>query len=450
MMGGPGRSPRYPRLCGCLAVLGMLVALPLGATDWPQWRGPSGTGVSPDGDLPLHWDEGTIAWTVDLGGSGVSSPIVAKGRIIVTSQKGVGSRKPGRHPLLARNDPEVAKSEKTLASSAAGSDDVFLVEAFSPTEGRLLWRYELPAGDELPLVHQKHNLASPSSVFDGETIFAWFGTGLLVALTLEGELLWQRHLGKENGAFELDWGHASSPAVSDDFVFLVCYHDRTSYILAVDKKTGVDRWRIDRSADVRTYSTPILVEGPRGDELVVNSTEGLHAYDPGSGTLLWYADGPHRFGVGVPSFTDGLIYANRGYRSGPYLAIRPGGRGDVSATHVKWRVATGAPYVSSLLVYQGLIFLAGDSGIITCVDAETGEKLWQERTGAIFSASPVAGDNKVYFAAESGETFVYAPERSPRVLARNSIDGRIVASPAIADGRIYLRTDSRLIAVGGR
>ncbi|HVR28763.1 MAG TPA: PQQ-binding-like beta-propeller repeat protein, partial [Thermoanaerobaculia bacterium] len=135
---------------------------------------------------------------------------------------------------------------------------------------------------------------------------------------------------------------------------------------------------------------------------------------------------------------------------GPYFAVRPGARGggDVSATRVVWKSDTGAPYVSSMLLYQGLLFMGGDTGIVTCVDAATGEKLWQERTGAIFSASPVAGDGKVYFASETGETFVYAPEREPRLIARNRIDGRIVASPAIAGGRLYLRTDDRLIAIG--
>ena len=425
-----------------------MVTGPLSAADWPQWRGPQGTGVSEEGELPLVWSVDNLAWSASLGGSGVSSPVVSQGRVVVTSQRGAGVRKPGSHPLLARNDPEVAKGERALVGASAPGSVVFLVETFAVKDGRRSWSYELAAVGALPLVHEKHNLASPSPVVDEEAIYAWFGTGQLVALSLEGQLLWQRHLGEEYGAFELDWGHGSSPAVSDDLIFLVCYHDRSSYLLAIDKKTGVDRWRTVRPDEVRTYSTPVLVSAPGGDELVVNSTEGLHSFDPNTGELLWFADGSHRFGVGVPSFTEGLIYSNRGYRSGPYLAMRPGGRGDVSGSHVLWRVATGAPYVSSLLVYRGLVFMAGDSGIITCVDASNGEKLWQERTGTIFSASPVAGAGRVYFAAESGETFVYAPERSPRLLARNSVNEHIVASPAIADGRIYLRADSRLLAVG--
>ncbi|MEE2778066.1 MAG: PQQ-binding-like beta-propeller repeat protein [Acidobacteriota bacterium] len=430
-----------------LVALALLAGAPLAAADWPQWRGPAGAGVSPDSELPLRWSEGDAAWATRLGGSGVSSPVVGRGRVIVTSQLGAGARKPGRHPQLARNDPEVAENEQPLLGSRSGEGATFLVEAFSPDTGERLWRHELKAEGELPLVHEKHNLASPSAVIDDEAIYAWFGTGQLVALSHAGELLWRRHLGRELGPFELDWGHASSPAVGGELLYLVCFHDRSSTLLALDKHTGRDSWRVQRPAEVRTYSTPTLIEPTSGAELVVNSTEGLHAYAPDSGDLLWHADGEHRFGVGVPSYVDGVLYANRGYRSGPYMAMLPGGRGDVSQSHVRWRVATGAPYVSSLLVYRGLIFLAGDSGIITCADAETGEKLWQERTGAIFSASPVAGDGKVYFAAESGETFVYAPERSPRRLATNSLDGRIVASPAIANDRIFLRTDDRLVAV---
>jgi outer membrane protein assembly factor BamB len=144
-----------------------------------------------------------------------------------------------------------------------------------------------------------------------------------------------------------------------------------------------------------------------------------------------------------------VLYASRGYRSGPYLAIRPGGRGDVSATHVKWQVPTGAPYISSLLYYEGLVYMANDAGVVTCVDAATGAKVWQERTGGIFSASPVAGDGKVYLMSETGETIVFHAGREPRILARNRIDGRIVASPAIAGGRLYVRADDRLIAIGG-
>jgi outer membrane protein assembly factor BamB len=421
----------------------------LAAENWPQWRGPLGTGVSPEKDLPARWAPDTVAWKTALGGSGVSSPVVWGERVFVTSQRGRGQRKEGSHPRLARDEPAAAAAEKALRTADEGeAGTVFVVEAFHRSDGRRLWEHRLAAEGELSPVHEKHNLASPSAVTDGERVYAWFGTGQVVALTMEGKPVWQRHLGKEIGPFHINWGHGSSPALHGDLLFLLCYHEPASYLLAVDKATGKTRWKTDRGKDIRSYSTPVVVPGPSGDELVVNSTEGIHAYEPATGKLLWHVGGTHNFGIPVPSFQDGVIYASRGYRSGPYMALRPGGRGDVTATHVKWQVPTGAPYISSLLPYQGLVYMASDSGVVTCLDAASGAKVWQERTGGIFSASPVAGDGKVYFASETGEVLVFQAGREPRLLERNRVEGRLVASPAIAEGRIYLRTDDSLIAIG--
>ncbi|MDX1383521.1 MAG: PQQ-binding-like beta-propeller repeat protein, partial [Thermoanaerobaculia bacterium] len=220
-MTNPAGSVRQAALLSW-ALIASLASAPLAAADWPWWRGPLGTGVSPEQALPLQWSEATLGWTVDLGGRGVSSPVVARGLVIVTSQQGVGARKPGVHPLLARLDPEVAEGERALGGGTAAEETgagaglegevVFLVEAFAAGDGRLQWRFELPAVGELPEVHEKHNLASPSPVVDGDTVYAWFGTGQLVALDLEGRLRWQRHLGEDVAPFEIDWGHGSSPA----------------------------------------------------------------------------------------------------------------------------------------------------------------------------------------------------------------------------------------------
>ena len=430
---------------------GVLSAAALRANDWPQWRGPLGTGVADEEGLPVEWTEASLAWSAPLAGTGVSSPVVSRERIFVTSQAGGDTRRPGSHPQLAREDPEVARAERALTQPTAGEAIEFVVEAFHGTDGRRIWQRRVPAAGTLPAVHEKHNLATPSPVTDGETVWAWFGTGQIVALAAaDGSVRWQRHLGEQIGPFEIDWGHGSSPGLHRGVLYLVCFHDSRSTLLAIDAKSGETRWQANRPAGVRSYSTPIVVAGPEREELVVNSTEGLHAFELSTGELLWHADGEHRFGVGVPSYVDGVLYATRGYRSGPYLALRPGGSGDVSATHTLWRVATGAPYVSSLLVYRGLIFLASDHGVVTAVDAATGETVWRERTGGIFSASPVAGDGKVYLVSETGAVFVYAAEREPKLLARNQIDGRIVASPALAEGRLYLRADDRLVAIGSR
>jgi outer membrane protein assembly factor BamB len=418
--------------------------------DWPQWRGLSGNGVSTETGLPVRWTKDDVAWKTPLTGLGVSSPIVWRDRVFITSQVGPGELRPGSHPTLARG-PEAA-SEKPLGKgvTSAGKQTFFLVEAFSRADGRRLWEYRIPAEGPLIPVHQKHNLASPSPVTDGELVYAWFGNGQIVALSLDGKLAWQRHLGREISPFDIEWGHGSSPTLYRDTLILLCDHIPASYLLAVDKKTGKDKWKVDRGKGVRSYSTPAVVRGPSGDELIVNASERIDAYDPATGKHLWYTGEPNRFPIPVPSSENGILYASRGYRSGPFMAIRLGGKGDITSTHVQWSVPTGAPYISSLVLYQGLIYMANDAGVASCFDAKTGEKVWQARTEGIFSASPVAGDGKVYLVSETGEIIVLKAGREYAVLARNDLGERLVASPAISGGQLFVRTDGFIFCLGKR
>ena len=429
-----------------------LVSLPLiaaGAEDWPNWRGPAGNGVSPETGLPVEWSENeNIAWRAALSGHGLSSPIAIGDQIFVTSQVGRGAVRDGNHPTLGRG----GELPEEQSMSGAGADVVFLVESYHRADGRRLWQYRLPAepsSETLPEVHRKTNLANPSPAADGERVYAWFGTGQLVALDLDGELVWERHLGTDYGAFEITWGHSSSPTVYGDSLILLCDHEPASYLLALDARTGKERWKADRGRGLRSYSTPTVVSGPNGDELIVNSSERLEGYDPRTGERLWHYVESNRFPIPVPSFADGVIYTSRGYRSGPYMAIRPGGRGDIAGTeHVLWHVPTGAPYVSSVVHYDGVVYLASDLGILQAADAKTGERLFQGRTGLVYSAAPVAGDGKIYFVGETGETVVLSASREFEILARNKLDGRFLASPVIANGLLLLRSDDGLIAVG--
>ncbi len=419
------------------------------AADWPQWRGPSGNGVSAEKGLPVMWSKDkNIAWRAKLEGQGVSSPIVSGDQVIVTSQVGRGDVRPGTHPMLGQRGDT---SERTL--TAAPSDQVvFLVEAYSRKDGKRLWQYRLPAertAEKLPEVHQKTNLANPSPSTDGERVYAWFGTGQFVALDMKGKLVWQKHLAKEYGAYAITWGHSSSPTIYGDTLILLCDHEPASYLLALDKRTGAQRWKADRGKGLRSYSTPTVVSGPSGDELVVNSSERIEGYDPKSGERLWFYEEPNQFPTTVPSFTDGVIVTSRGYRSGPYMAIRPGGRGNIAGTkNLLWHVPTGAPYVSSVVHYNGVVYMASDLGILQAADAATGVRLFQGRTGNLYSAAPIAGDGKVYFVSETGETVVLKAAREFEILARNQLDGRFIASPVIANGLLLLRSDEELIAVG--
>ena len=171
-------------------------------------------------------------------------------------------------------------------------------------------------------------------------------------------------------------------------------------------------------------------------------------YDPKTGELLWHVGEPVTLAIGVPVFANGILYASRGYSSGPYSAIRLGGRGDVNASHVEWHVPTRAPYISSLLYYDEKIFMATERGIASVVDARNGETLWRERLGGAFTASPVAGDGKVYLLNESGETFVFEAGAPPGLVSRNRLEERTLASPAISGGTLFIRTDAHLVAIG--
>ena len=418
------------------------------AENWPQWRGPQGNGVSPEEGLPLGWGSTeNVAWKAPLRGLGVSSPIVWEEAVFVSSQLGRGAVRPGNHPTLSRGAEEMERGLGPGTDPSPASDDVtFLVQAFNSSDGSLLWEVAVAAQDALPAVHSKHNLATPSCVTDGAAVFCWFGTGQVVAVGVDGEKLWERALARDYGPFEVSWGHSSSPTLYNDSLILLCDH-RSSYLLALDKKTGSERWKKDRSSSRSAYSTPMLVRRSEGDELIINSSDGIDAYDPSNGEILWFFKEANRFPVPSPSFGDGIIFTSRGYRSGPYMAIQPGGRGDISQSHIQWRVATGAPYVSSVVYYQGIIFFVNDSGIVTAADGASGETLWKTRLGGVFSASPVAGDGKVYFTNEGGETIVLRAARQPEVLARNALGERCLASPAISNGRIYIRSDQHLFAL---
>ncbi len=426
------------------------------ADNWPQWRGPRGTGIAQEEGLPTRWSsEDNIVWKAPLRGLGVSSPVVWDDRIMLTYQIGRGVLSPGSHPTLVRGpgtDPTLERPLGEAAASAAADPDAgrvyFVVAAFHRSDGRQLWEYQLEADEQLPSVHRKANLASASSVTDGSLVYALFGTGQLVALDMNGQLVWERHLGEEYSPFQLQWGHASSPTLYEDLLILLCDHVPAAYLLALDKRTGQEQWKVDRGRNMGSYSTPLVVPGPQGDELIVNSSLRLDAYDPSTGEWLWQAGEPNSFPIGVATYDAGMLYTSRGYRSGPYMAIRLGGRGDVSDTHVEWRVPTGAPYISSILYYDGLIYMANGNGIASGIDAKTGVRVWQERIGGIFTASPVAGDGKVYLLSETGETVVLRAGRTPQILSRNDLGERSLASPAISNGQLFIRTDQHLVCIG--
>lgn len=435
------------RVAVTLATL-FIAAASLSADTWPHWRGPAASGIA-TGSIPATWSATqNVAWSTPLEGTGVSSPVVSANRVFVTSQAGDGRRQDGRHPTLAQGVDPAAAGEGTLARRTKRDGVAFIVEAFDRASGKRVWIHETPAEGELPPVHDKHNLSSASPVTDGERVYAWFGTGQLVALDASGKQLWTRNLARDYAPFEINWGHASSPVLFNDALILLCYHEQMSYLLALDKRTGAVKWKVDQPAGNASWSSPVVITGPSGPELIVNSSTGVESFNPATGASLWHYPEVNRFPIPVAMADQGMLYLSRGYRSSPYMAIRLGGKGDITASHVAWRVPTGGPYVSSLIHYQGVVYMSGENGILSAVDAATGERLWQERVGGVFTASPIAGDGKVYFVSETGETIVLKAGRTFEVLSRNKLDGHFVASPAAAAGRLFLRADDRIYAVG--
>jgi len=410
--------------------------------DWPQWRGPSADGVTEEKGFVLQWGpERNILWRSALPGLGTSTPIVWKDSVFVTSQIGEGPRD-GKSQDFA--GASVARKD----GSGESAEVQFVVQAFARTTGRLLWSYSFNSEGDLPPVHIKHNLASPSCVTDGRLVYAWFGTGQLVALTMEGKLVWGRNIGKEYATFAILWGHGSSPVLYKDTLLLLCEHPAGAYLLALDKATGKERWKADRGKESRSYCTPLLISDKKATVLVINTTSHVEAVNPRNGKVLWYAGEIDRVPVPSPVYHNGVVYASRGNFSSPYMAVRTGGSGDVSSTHVKWEVKTGAPYVSSLLYYRGLLYMATENGIVSCIDPANGETLWKDRFGGVFTASPVAAEGHVYLVNETGEAFVLEAGKEKKVLARNTISERTLASPALSHGQIFLRTDEHLIAIG--
>jgi outer membrane protein assembly factor BamB len=434
-------------------LIGIVLVSALGVNvdtqNWPQWRGPAASGVSSEAGLPERWsDTDNVAWKAKLRGLGISSPIVWGDLVFVTSQAGSGEVRPG--PRLVQSGNPLEAGEKPLGSGPTAGDSrvTFLVSALDRRSGRTVWEFEHPAEGPLPSVHEKHNLASPSPATDGERVYAWFGTGQIAAVDLAGKLVWKKHLGTTYGPFDINWGHGSSPVVYQNRLILLCYHERGSYLLSLDAKTGSVQWKVDAAPGVTSYSTPLIVDVGDRAEIVVNSSVGVSGHDLATGARRWYIEEPNRFPIPTPTVNDGVIYMSRGYRSSPFMAVRPGGEGNVASSHVPWKVATGAPYISSLVYYDGLIYMTGDVGVLTVTDAKTGERVYQERIGGVYTASPVAGDGKVYLASEDGETVVLSAGRTPRILSRNKLNARQLASPAIAGGRLFIRSDDALFAIG--
>ena len=422
MSSGAGRARRERTAGGlALALLGLSLVVAggrgLAAGDWPRWRGPGGRAVAEGDRLPLRWSTSTnVVWSVAVPGEGTSSPIVSGDRVYVTSAEEEGTTR--------------------------------LVHSVAAADGSLLWTGRID--DEAPeLASSVTGHAAPTPASDGKRVVAFFGNAGVVCFDANGAFLWRRRFGE----FDSELGIASSPILDGGRVILVCDHDGDrfssfdSFITALDATSGETIWRTDRPDLYRSWSTPILV--PVGDdrELVVCAQDEVRGYDPERGVLLWRIDRLTGWVTPSPVFADGRVVVTSG-KEGPVLAARPGGRGDVTASHVLWKREREGAYVTSPVVYDGRVWVIRQTGVVSCYRLADGERIYRDRLDGKFTASPIAGAGHVYFVAESGTTCVVRAADSFEVVARNELGEYSVASPAAADGRLFLRTERRLYSIG--
>ncbi len=398
-------------LCLTLA----LVAATLShAENWPSWRGPTGMGVSNEKNLPVRWStKKNVRWKVKLEGAGVSTPIVWGKRVWVTTSDG------------RRNDR-------------------LHVYCYKRNDGKLLWHTRLfgTAHDNL---YPPGGMAVPTPVTDGKHLYVLFGTGELACLDMDGKPVWIRSLSQEYGVFRNRWGMATSPVLVKDKLIVLVDHWGQSYLLAVDPKTGENVWKTDRSASVN-WSTPLPVKVGDHTELLVFGTYEATSYDAMSGSKLWTVDGMHMQCIPSPIVEGKVAFACSGVST---MAIKLDGKtGNRTKKGVLWTNKKANAYVPTPIVYKGLIYIPGDRGIGTCLDAKTGKVVWKKRLGSRYHASPIAGDDKIYFADKDGAVHVVQAGREFKVLAQNYMDEMIVASPAISGGNIFLRGEEHLFCIG--
>ncbi|MFQ5791317.1 MAG: PQQ-binding-like beta-propeller repeat protein [Acidobacteriota bacterium] len=410
-----------------LPVLLLAVAV-LQAGNWPQWRGPSLDGVSAEKNLPVRWsNEENITWKLALPAWSGSTPVIWDDRIFLNVADGTNI-----HLWCVHRN-----------------------------QGKVLWTRFLSGGDHR---ERKQNMSSPSPVTDGRHVWVMTGTGILKGFDFQGNELWSRDIQEDYGRFGLNWGYASSPLLYGNSLYVQVLHgmktDDPSYVMRIDNRTGKTKWRVERPTPAirespDSYTTPGLLTYDGKVEIVITGGDVVTGHDPETGRELWRAEGlnprnnPNYRIVASPVVKDGIIYAPTRVR--PLLAIKAGGRGNITNSHRLWSFDKG-PDVPTPVTDGKYFYVVNDKGIMFCLDAKTGETVWgpkRIRPGT-YSSSPVLADGKIYATNEDGVTTVAKAGPEFSILAENALNEYCLSSPAISDGQIFIRTSKYLYCVGKR
>jgi outer membrane protein assembly factor BamB len=416
------------------------------ADNWPQWRGPLGQGVSLETALPVEWSPASrIAWKTAIAGRGHSAPVVWGERVFLTTAI-EGEPVPG-HTAPDHMD----RGKPFLHPDSVGVDrrNRLQVLALDARTGKMLWEQTAYDGPMYDNRHRRSSYASATPVTDGERLYVHFGAEGVYAYTVGGTLAWKADVGRIK---TLGLGVGTSPILFRDLLILQL-DDNTgddSFIAALDKRTGKEVWRTKRDVQI-SWSTPVLVEAGQRTELVTNGTEWIIGYDPATGKELWRATGVQSNAIHTPLVGAGLVIATAGYPQRRVIAIRPGGSGNVSGTdRIAWRYDKGTAYVVSPILYDGIVYLQNDQGVMTALDATTGAVIYEGGRlpkPATFMGSPVAFGGHVLLTSEEGDTFFIKAGREHQVVRTNSVDEPVYATLALANGRIFIRGAQHLFAI---
>lgn len=433
-------------VCGLVVGWASISSASSAGSNWPQWRGPDSQGISHDRGIPVEWSSAkNIQWKTAIAGRGHSSPIVWEDRVFLTSSI-EGPVVPGR-----KAPKHMMGNEEFFHPDWTGSDRsyTFKVVCVNAQNGKITWEriaYDGPVYDHR---HRKNTYASPTPSTDGKHVYAFFGSEGMYCYDFAGKLIWKVSLG---GIPQLGMGPGTSPVIFEDLVILVCDKDmgEGSYVTALDRRTGREVWRVARKTR-SSWATPVLVSSNKRTELIVSGAETVVSYDPKNGKEIWRCKGVESHAIPSPVAGHDMVFLSAGSQAKRAMAVRLGETGDLTNTaSIVWKYDKGTAYVPSPILFGDYLYLMTDRGLLTCLDARTGEVKYEggrPPVPATFTASPVAFDGKILLTSEDGDTFVVKAGPTHEVIRTNSLEEPVYASPAIAGGKIFIRGDKHLYCI---
>jgi outer membrane protein assembly factor BamB/protein tyrosine phosphatase (PTP) superfamily phosphohydrolase (DUF442 family) len=421
---------------------------------WPSFRGPHASGVAEGQNLPDQWNGKTgenILWHTPIPGLAHSSPIVWGNRVFVTSAISSDPKASFRPGLYGDGDASKDRSRHR-----------WVVYALDKQSGKIVWERVAYEGEPIEKRHIKATYANSTPATDGRIVVAWFGSQGLYAYDVNGKFLWKVDLGRlDFGAYDIpsyEWGSASSPIIWKDLVIVQCDTQTDSFIMALNANTGETVWKTDRD-EIPSWGTPTVAITSKGEELIANASNFIRGYDPRTGKELWRLGRSSKITAPTPIFSDDIlvVVSGRGPER-PIFVVKAGGRGDLtlpegktSSDAVMWSKTGRGSYMPTPLIYNGILYVLANNGTFDAYNLKTGEEIYRQRlpvVGSGFSASPVAADGKIYLSNEDGEIMVVSAGEKFNHIATNSMGELLMATPALSDGVMYVRSAGSLFAIG--